>query len=54
MTEHEPEYLVVHGVQQPARQEVEEAREEHRLNVRDQLRLAHEAVEAGRLLKALR
>ena len=44
---------MVHGVEESVRQKVEEAREEHRLDVRYQLRLPHQTVQARRLLKAL-
>ena len=46
-------YLVMHGMQESVGQEVEKAREEHGLDVRNQLSLPHQAVQAGWLLKAL-
>jgi hypothetical protein len=48
------ERLVMHRREQLLREKVKEARKEHRLNVRDELGLTDETVEAGRLLKTLR
>ena len=44
----------MHGMQESVRQEVQKAREEHRLDVGDQLSLSHQTVQSRRLLKALK
>ena len=45
--------LVVEGGQEPEGEKVEEAGEEHALDVRYQLGLTNQPVQSGRLLKAL-
>ena len=47
------ERLLMQDGQEPEREEVEEAGEEHRLDVGDELSLADETVQAGRFLQAL-